>query len=145
MQQVFWIEFILFFYLVLASVEDVKRKEIDIRILFVFLLLSISLLSILDMNPFTMGRLVGVFPGAVLAAISRISRGAVGMGDALVVMWLGYVMGIMSCLSVLASAWLICFVAAAICWLRRKKGAIPFIPFLCTGFYLHIWVSYISL
>lgn len=142
MQQVFWIELILLFYLVLASVEDIKRKEIDIRILSIFILLSIILIMSFGMKPFSLTRIVGSLPGLMLVAVSRGSNGAVGMGDAAVVLWVGYVMGIMSCLSVLTIAWMICFVAAAMCWIRRKKGVIPFIPFLCMGFYLHIWVSW---
>lgn len=128
----FWI----IMYFVPASYEDIRKNTMDIRLFLIFAVLS-PLMIFMETEAFiNSSRLLGICPGAVMLLISVISRGAVGKGDALVVMWLGFCIGILALSRVLSLAWTGIFVCAAVKSLKGKKKPIPFIPFLGAAFYL---------
>ncbi|MGN0166308.1 MAG: hypothetical protein ACI39R_09020 [Lachnospiraceae bacterium] len=124
--------------LVQTGVRDVRTQKVDIRVLAVFVILSVFLIFVGKLEPFSTGRFMGLIPGAALMAVSKISSGAIGMGDGVIVLWLGYVLGIILCLNTLAVAWALCFFAALILFVMRRKNTIPFIPFLCIGYFVNL-------
>ena len=129
-------------YMVYASVEDVRRKRLDIRVLIVFLIVSLVIIFIFGEGILNVNRLMGLIPGAILVVISKLSSEAIGMGDALVVLWLGYMGGIRMCMNTLMIAWACCFLTALIMFGVHRKKTIPFLPFLCAGYYLCLHMIY---
>lgn len=122
-------------YLLPAAVADIKKKSIDVRILAGFFLAAVLVLLISGEELFWWNRILGLFPGALLLLISYLSHGAVGKGDAYVLFFMGYVLGLLSVLEILFWAWAACFVAAAYFFIKKKKNKrLPFIPFLAVSF-----------
>lgn len=79
----------------------------------------------------------GIIPGAVLILASRLTEGALGMGDALVVLALGSVLGFSEGMMVLMTALVLAAIWAGILMIfcRKKKNyEFPFIPFLLLGY-----------
>lgn len=130
-------------YLVYAAVEDVKTKKVRVDVFLIIAVLSVVLIVLARLEPLHTARLFGLVPGAVLLIISKISRGAVGMGDGMVILWLGYLTGIMRCLSILTITWGLCFLVAAIIYFVKPGEKIPLIPFLCVGYCVNMVVAYI--
>ena len=128
----FW--FILFF--VPAAFEDIKKQSLDLRLLLFFALPLPFLIFVTGGNIVSFSRMFGLGMGLVLYGLSVLSRGAIGRGDALVVMWLGYGIGVLALTEVLCLAWAGTFVLAAIMSLAKKKRPIPFLPFLGTAYYV---------
>lgn len=121
-------------YFVPASMEDLKTRKLDLGLLAAFSL-PLIILTALDGAYFvSRERLAGLMVGAVLLVIAFISREAVGKGDGLAVMWLGYATGLGTVISALFAAWGLAFICALIMTAAGKKKRIPFIPFLGTGF-----------
>lgn len=129
------------FYLVWAAAEDVRKREINVKTLLFFITVNLAAVIGCDIEPLNRLRLIGCIPGILLLVISRISHGAIGVGDAVVILWVGYAVGILDCLQLLNIAWAICFAAAGIRFIFRKKSAIPFIPFLCIGYFISLYVK----
>lgn len=130
-------------YLVNASVDDVRRKRIDARILAIFFAVSLVIICVGRLGLLSHERLLGMIPGGILLCISRLSKEAIGIGDATVVLWLGYLGGIWFCLNSLMIAWSFCFCMALGMFVMGKKQAIPFLPFLCTGYFLSLYALYV--
>ena len=126
-------------YLVIASSEDLKRKRISLCSLILFVILGIIPVWYGRLEPFHLSRILGMIPGTVLAIVSKISGESIGMGDAVIIAWLGYMLGVFELLVILSLAGVICFVAAGVMYFRKKRGEIPFVPFLCVGYYLNLW------
>lgn len=81
--------------------------------------------------------LLGIVPGIALVLISKLTEGALGMGDALVMLALGSVLGLSEGLQVLTAALLLAAVWAGILLVirgRKKNYEFPFIPFLLLGY-----------
>lgn len=129
-------------YLVHASLEDIRRKRIDVRILAIFIAASLGIICIGRLGLLSHERLPGMIPGGILLCISKFSKEAIGMGDAIVVLWLGYLGGIWFCLNVLMIAWSFCFCVALVMFVMGRKKTIPFLPFLCMGYFLSLCTLY---
>lgn len=89
---------------------------------------------------------VRVFPGLLLYALSRISKGEIGEGDAIVFMvmgiWLGVVRSIEIFVVALGATTLL---MVPVLWFRKKslKTQVPFIPFVTMAFVLLYWLEVI--
>ena len=79
----------------------------------------------------------GLIPGVVLLMIGKVSKGAIGSGDAYIVMVIGIFMGlkvtfeILMIGSVIAALYCIYMIAAKG---KDCKDSIPFVPFIFSGF-----------
>ena len=124
-------------YLIPASVRDLKKKDMDVRVWGVFFAVSVLLLLISGEELLWWNRILGLLPGAFMLLISNLSHGAVGKGDAYVLLFMGFVLGLLSILEILFYALLACFAVAVFLFVKKKKKKrIAFIPFLTGSFVL---------
>lgn len=77
---------------------------------------------------------VSLLPGLIFLAVSAVSRGQIGAGDALVLFmtgaWTGLNIWRILLISLAGSA-----LFAAVLWMiRQKNGEFPFVPFILAGF-----------
>ena len=81
--------------------------------------------------------LIGMTLGAVLVAVSKWSKEALGIGDALLILMIGMGMGIyQTALVVFYALFVTSVVCAVLLMMKRvgKKTRIPFVPFLLLGY-----------
>lgn len=128
-------------FLVIGSVEDIKRKEISGVYLGMFFLsgLAVRFLELFfgdEISP-AVSWIAGGAVGAALAGVAKLTREAIGYGDALTAavlgIWLGFpalieILFLALLLSAAYSAWLI-FVRST-----GGKHRIAFLPFLAAGY-----------
>ena len=132
-------------FLIIGSVEDIRKKEISGIYLGIFFLSGLAVRSIElifgnGISP-VVSWIAGCAAGAVLAGAAKLTREAIGYGDALTAavlgVWLGFpalieILFLALLLSAVYSAWLI-FVKST-----GRKYKIAFLPFLAAGYL--IWL-----
>lgn len=115
------------------SICDIKYKKISI-VGPVLLILSGGVLMFAQK---AYGfHLMGLIPGIITVIVAHISEECIGMGDALVIMSLGFCVGIVEIINVVLLSSICLFFVAAIKLLKRKNRNIKvaFIPFLLLGY-----------
>ncbi len=128
--------------LVVCSFYDIRKKAIPV----VTILISgaaILLLSMLDKRTSLADSMVGLLLGVSLLALGKVSKGAIGIGDGLIMLLVGWVMGIYGgCVVLFYSLFLACIVSIILMCLKKltKKDAIPFIPFVLIS-YLGVYLG----
>lgn len=140
----FGIQLWILLYLVRAAAEDIRKREIDVKTMLFFIAVNLAAITACGMEPLGKWRITGCLPGLLMLAINRFSRGAVGLGDAVVILWVGYAVGVVDCLRLLTIAWSVCFAAAAVYFVLKKKGSIPFLPFLCIGYFINLYMKLVQ-
>lgn len=138
--------------LVTCSYTDIRRRQISVRVLIVFLILAAGLMAgacyfgdrdriiknvlLYELRPENV--IFALLPGSILLVISVLTREAIGRGDVCVVGILGLMTGFDAVFVIL----FISMVACALCGLvfmvikgKSKKDTLPYIPFLL-GAYL---------
>ena len=81
----------------------------------------------------------GASAGVLLLGIARLTEEAVGYGDGWLVVALGSYLGLWGLVEVLAAAWVLLAVAAAVCLVGKRwsrNAALPMTPFLTARFLL---------
>lgn len=130
---------ILFIYLFLMSIYDIRKKEIQIEISVV----TIVVLAAGQICRIACGEQIwylaftGVIEGGLLIGLSKITKGQVGIGDGIVFITSGVMFdffenGILLFLSLVFAA----VAGGFLLLLRRvgKKDMIPFVPFIFVGY-----------
>jgi|GEM_PF-1477077 len=83
----------------------------------------------------------GAVPGAVFWLLSRVSRGSVGSGDAVMILFMGILCGFETVLTVSMTA-LFLTAAAGLASVAAGKGGknmtLPFLPFLLAGYVIDL-------
>lgn len=128
-------------FLIILSIQDIMSKKIKVwMVILCALLLCICVpfcpaISLLD-------RILGLFLGVGVVALSKITGGKIGVGDGLVLGVTGIGLGFWSNLELfdlalaIAAVFSICLLVLRLA--DRKKG-IPFIPFILLS-YLFLWI-----
>ena len=120
----------------LYAVEDIRKKRISVRYLWIFGVAGIAInlfqrsISVPDM-------LLGAAVGAALVAVSLLTRGSIGLGDGFLLMTAGIFLGGSSVLELLFISLLYAaLVSLGMLAFRRwkRKREIPFVPFLLLGY-----------
>lgn len=130
------ISIILFLWLLLCSIQDIKKKEINIYLILAgFLVLLIGTIRNGEFN--FLYRLGGMSLGIILLCISFITKGQIGVGDGLIVCITGLCLGfsknaMLLVISLFGSA-IFSIVLLAFKLAGRKK-TIPFVPFILFGY-----------
>ena len=115
--------------LVINTWTDIRKKEICLPVLFIFL--AGGILWRIRQGLLSMG--IGVF----IILIALISGGMVGFGDGLLILTMGSVLGAGELAGILCGALLLCGIYSGIEYLMLKKSRseeIPFVPFLLIGY-----------
>ena len=127
--------FLIMSFLGINSWIDIQKKQISLVSVGFFMAVGILYECVVqNKNPAVFW---GLLPGAVLLGVSKLSREALGMGDALLMLVLGIYLGLEAALDVLLLALFLAAVWAGILIVVGKKGrnyAFPFVPFLLIGY-----------
>ncbi|MDD6617393.1 MAG: prepilin peptidase [Lachnospiraceae bacterium] len=127
--------FLIMSFLGINSWIDIQKKQISLVSVGFFMAVGILYECVVqNKNPDVFW---GLLPGAVLLGVSKLSREALGMGDALLMLVLGIYLGLEAALDVLLLALFLAAVWAGILIVVGKKGrnyAFPFVPFLLIGY-----------
>ena len=121
-------------YLVIASVVDFKEKVVDLRLLAVYVLATPIAMFFTGEELFPAARILGICPGLLLLLLSFMKGEVVGKGDGMVVVWLGYALGLTAILEVLLLGWCFAFFVAVRRLVKGSRKRIAFVPFLSTAF-----------
>lgn len=139
---------ILFIYLLVMSIYDVKRKEIHIGVT----LLTGGALAAIRIFQFchegvSLELVLGVVPGILVLLLSYFTHGKIGMGDGFVMIVCGMVLSIFENLFLLfLSLVLTAAVGAGLMVFRQVKRSytMPFVPFICVSFSIaYLWEIWI--
>jgi leader peptidase (prepilin peptidase)/N-methyltransferase len=123
-------------WLLLCSIQDIKKKKISIGLMIAgFLLLSV--ITGICGSVTILNRIVGLILGIVLLCISYVTRGQIGIGDGLIVCITGFSLGFIKnsllLLYALFGSAIFSAVLLFFCHVNRHK-TIPFVPFLFFGY-----------
>jgi hypothetical protein len=131
-------------YLIICTITDIKRKKINLPVSLFFLFaggpaqffIVHSSLKVLFINLLT---------GFLLAVISKITKGAVGFGDALIFVIMAFYMPSVSTIYILFFALIFASFFSIILLLRKysRKYVFPFAPFICFGFLTFLCSEYL--
>lgn len=127
---------IIIFALTVNSISDVKKRRIFLGIIGILFAGGV-LFRIYDKTLVSFDTLYCLIPGVLTILLSFVSKGSVGLGDALMILSLGLYMKANEILSVIMVAVTLAGIVALVCVTVLKKGRkyeLPFIPFLYIGF-----------
>lgn len=131
------------FFLGGNGLYDIKKREIPIASVIVFIIASLPLNK--WTRQFTWYEVsLGAFVGVVLLVISKFTAESIGYGDGLVVMVMGLYMGIWDSLSILFWGLLFASIFSIILVNVKKRGwksKIPFVPFLLLSYVVNLAVG----
>lgn len=122
-------------FLSINSWTDIRKRQISLVSVGIFTLLGLAYQGFYkkDLPP----ALLGLLPGILLLAVSRITREALGIGDALLMLVLGIYLGLQSSIEVLLLALFLAAFWAGFLMLichRKRDYEFPFVPFLLLGY-----------
>lgn len=127
--------------LVTLSIKDMKYKEVPLDVVILAGLLGTALLYF-NPNVLWMDSLIGLIGiGGGLAFVSYITKGSLGMGDALVIGIIGLILGYKMALAVLLYALVLCGISGLVLMVFGKvsrKTKLPMIPFMLSVFLIII-------
>lgn len=136
MLNVQWSDILIGIIILVAMIEDIKYKSINILVIALFysaVALKIMFSSKVELTDVVIGIVVGI--GMVLVSI--ISKQSVGLADSIIILGLGVSYGGVRAVCILTSALCAVLLVAVVLLLFKKvnkKTTIPFIPFIFTMF-----------
>lgn len=122
-------------FLGINSYFDIRKGEISLRVAAAYMILGVFYLFLHRQRLLPL--LAGVLPGLLLLCIGKVSGGALGLGDGLIVLVAGLYMGIWKTLEFITVAVLLAAVWAGILIFGKKgggKASFPFVPFLLAAY-----------
>lgn len=122
--------------LAICTGTDIKSRKVSVFILLGFGIAGIAALA-MSRTLLIPGVIGGIGTGAVVAGISIMTRGAVGMGDGLLLMVTGIYLGFWGNVELLAGGLFLAAVYSIFLLVFKKAGRnreMPFIPFLFLAF-----------
>lgn len=125
---------ILFLFLILCTITDLKSKTISLYLCIIFFICGIFLqFFFLKATPFLL--LLNLLPSFFLLLISLLSKGAIGMGDCIIFFILAFYLTDFSMLTIMFFSFLFSSVYCIyLLWKKHsRKHAFPFAPFIAVG------------
>lgn len=118
--------------LAMLAAEDIRERKISVNKLLIFALLAV--VYRIFMKEFWWQEILGaVSPGIMLLLLSWSTNESIGYGDGMTVVVLGLWMGGWFTLQILGIGILLTGIYAVWRVIRKKRGVIPFVPFLLAG------------
>ena len=157
---------IIFIALLISSIQDIRDRCIDIRILFIGSLLY-GIMSIIEIitgsdntviyrihnnvfGTFNMLLLIRLFisliPGIFFIFLPQKLKG-IGEGDGWVILFIGFLQGIEVTLTTMIIAFIIVAIIALLLIILKKadlKKGLPFVPFLTLGYIICIFSRHVA-
>lgn len=141
METVKWV--VLFLSMGVNSICDLKSRKIMLSVTILGSVIGVIWQLVIPTKDY-LDLVYGLLIGVCALVISKVTNGALGYGDGLILLmcgiWLGGRYNFLLCTTgiVLAGVWAIILL---VCFRKRKEYEIPFVPFLFLGL---IWVRYLS-
>lgn len=118
--------------LAMLAAEDIRERKISVNKLLIFALLAVCYR--IFMKELWWQEILGaVSPGIMLLLLSWSTNESIGYGDGMTVVVLGLWMGGWFTLQILGIGILLTGIYAVWRVIRKKRGVIPFVPFLLAG------------
>lgn len=134
------IEFSLIIWLLALSWQDMKKKEVSVLLLGAGTAIALASIGVsLGMKPdvgIWISKGAGMLFGMMLIGLSKISKGGIGMGDAVVLTITGVMFGFWTNLCLFFYSLVLSAVYAGVLLMIKKihkKQSIAFIPFILFG------------
>ena len=131
-----YIKSLVFLLLMICSLSDLKSRLVDGSILSLFGLLDL-LLNLTSQGMGLYPVAIGIVPGLGLLMLNKLTKGAIGAGDGIVILVTGIFLGFWGTFRLLTISTGMAAVFAAILMIVLKKGKskeIPFVPFVFVSF-----------
>ena len=131
---------IMFGYLAALSIIDWRFRRLPQSLLIMGSFMAVGI-TVMAGNVSWKQCLAGLFVGVMFVGLSKVTREALGYGDSWVLCILGIYLGVGKLMEVLAAVWTLLLIAGIIAFIKSRgsgKLALPFVPFLLTG-YLGMW------
>ena len=122
-------------FLIVCTITDLKERKIYSTYCFVNIALALGV-HICKKDMYWGYILGGIALGVMFLIVSIVSKEALGMGDALTILTMGIIGGIMISFELLLWAFIICAMVSFIGLFLKKSqlnSKIPFAPFLLVG------------
>ena len=118
--------------LIPCVVTDIRSRRIPLWYLLGFSVAGVPVnLFLLNVTLPEIG--LGLLPGLIFILLSRLTKGAIGMGDAILITAMGIFAGWSETLTLLLAACILSSLTAAVLLIffkKKMKDSIPFAPFL---------------
>ncbi len=136
MKVVVWNTICILILLVICTYTDIRSREVSVKVLFGFGVVE-TVLLLFEFLADGIYLPTGIFVGAAMWIVSRFTKGAVGEGDALLLIVTGILLSLEESLVLLIGA----SFAAAVCGVflliftkTGRKEELPFVPFLLASY-----------
>ncbi len=129
---------IVFLFLVIISVWDIKERAVPQGIFMLGILVAI-LLNFYFENGISTEKLLGMVMGLVLIAVSRFTKGQIGEGDGAAFLVTGLALGVADNFLLLFEALFLSFVWSLFLLIGKRirlNTKMPFLPFVLISFIL---------
>ncbi len=131
---------LLLVFLFIVAMFDIKTKQVSTKLCVIFgigalVMLFISILNGIEISLFSY--IGGMLIGILFIVVAKLSAGAIGAGDGMVMAVAGLYVGFERNLEILFIAFLASALVGIILWITRKKKrkeTMAFLPFILTGY-----------
>ena len=133
-------DFIALMYLSTAGFMDYRKRSIPVYLPVVGLALGV-LLYIFQKDYSIKEELIAIIPGLVFVVISIVTSGKIGLGDGLIMMPFGILLGFWNSMVSMVYAMIFSGTVALILLATKKRNGnyeMPFLPFLLCGLVLNL-------
>ena len=126
---------LIFSYLIINTVTDIRTKKIPINISALYFFLILLTRIIFDHFNIT-DSLFSLIPGLVLLIISRITSQSIGYGDCIIFLVTGLASGFQSTFLVIIISFILSGIYGLFSLLKHKstKSVFPFVPFILISY-----------
>ncbi|HHT97767.1 MAG TPA: hypothetical protein GXZ90_07725 [Clostridiales bacterium] len=128
--------------LIISSIQDLKYKKISLWIISLSVILLLAL-SIYKNNGF-INIIGGAIVGFIVISISIITRSKIGIGDGIVLIMTGVVLGFWQNLELLLYALSIAALISIVLLILKKvnkKDSLPFVPFILISYFVVLYFN----
>lgn len=132
-----WVKcFVIVGVLMVCSYFDIKEKKVPLACILIGIAVTV-IINMVGKDISLVASMIGATLGILLIIMSRLTKNALGMGDALLVLMIGLGTGIyQTALALFYGLFVTAVVSAVLLCMKRvkRKTEMPFVPFLLIGY-----------